>query len=260
MTTTDEKLAKSLTARSTELIRFLPYLLQDLWELGSSPEVMADLLRHYVPRPDALRVLDLACGKGAVSVGLARSLGGEVKGIDLLEDFVAYARNKAVEFGVADRCTFEVGDANAAVAVERGWDVVVLGAAGDVLGSYEETLAKLEGTVRPGGHLLIDDAFLREAGGAVRYRHEYLTRDEWLELLGRHGLALIAAVEGDDDAVREVNDANLRAIARRAAELAALHPDQKALFDDYLKGQEDEGADLADQVVGVTLLIQKASS
>jgi len=29
-----EKLAKSLTAETTELIPYLPYLLQDLWELG----------------------------------------------------------------------------------------------------------------------------------------------------------------------------------------------------------------------------------
>ena len=30
----EEKLARSLTADSTQLIPYLPYLLQDLWELG----------------------------------------------------------------------------------------------------------------------------------------------------------------------------------------------------------------------------------
>lgn len=38
MSNVEEKLAKSLTAESTELIPYLPYLLQDLWELGSSPK------------------------------------------------------------------------------------------------------------------------------------------------------------------------------------------------------------------------------
>lgn len=258
MAATEEKLAKSLTARSTALIEFLPYLLQDLWEIGSSPEVMAELLRRHVPRPGTLRVLDLACGKGAVSVGLARTLGCEVKGIDLLEEFVAYARGKARELGGADRCSFEVGDANAAVEAERGWDVVILGAAGDILGSYEETLEKLAGTVRPGGYLLIDDAFLREANRAVRYEHDYLTREQWLALIGRQGLALVEAVEEADDALRELNDANTRAIARRAVELTALHPDKRALFDDYVRSQQDESEDLADAVVGVTLLLQQA--
>jgi ubiquinone/menaquinone biosynthesis C-methylase UbiE len=258
MATTEEKLAKSLTAGSTRLIEFLPYLLQDLWEIGSSPEVMTELLRRHVARPGALRVLDLACGKGAVSVALARSLGCEVKGVDLLADFVAYARDKAREHGVAGRCTFEVADANAAVERERGWDVVILGAAGDILGTYEETLAKLARTVRPGGYLLIDDAFRREPEAAVRIPHDYLTREQWLALVARQGLVFLEAVEAADDELRDLNDANTRAIARRAAELSAILPDLKALFDDYVKRQEGESDDLADAVVGVTLLLRKA--
>lgn len=259
MATTEEKLAESLTAGSTRLIEFLPYLLQDLWELGSSPEVMAELLRRHVPEPEAMRVLDLACGKGAVSVALARSLGCEVKGVDLLPDFVAHARDKAREYGVAGRCTFEVADANAAVERERGWDVAILGAAGDILGSYEETLAKLAGTVRPGGYLLIDDGFLREPNLAVRYPRVYLTREQWLAVVARQGLTLVEAVEAVDDELAGLNDANTRAIARRAAELAAIHPDLKPLFDDYVKSQEDECDDLAHAVVGVTLLLRKAA-
>ena len=31
---TEEKLARSLSAETTELLPFLPYLLQDLWALG----------------------------------------------------------------------------------------------------------------------------------------------------------------------------------------------------------------------------------
>jgi hypothetical protein len=38
MSTVEEKLAKSLTAESTELIPYLPYLLQDLWELRLIPQ------------------------------------------------------------------------------------------------------------------------------------------------------------------------------------------------------------------------------
>ena len=33
MSSTEKKLAQSLTAESVELIPYLPYLLQDLWEL-----------------------------------------------------------------------------------------------------------------------------------------------------------------------------------------------------------------------------------
>jgi len=47
MSTVEEKLAKSLTAESVELIPYLPYLLQDLWELGSSPPDMEHTQIHH---------------------------------------------------------------------------------------------------------------------------------------------------------------------------------------------------------------------
>ncbi|WP_207706943.1 hypothetical protein [Alkalibaculum sporogenes] len=45
MSNVEEKLAKSLTAESTELIPYLPYLLQDLWELGSSPKDIINMIQ-----------------------------------------------------------------------------------------------------------------------------------------------------------------------------------------------------------------------
>jgi len=63
--TVEEKLAKSLTAESVELIPYLPYLLQDLWELGSSPKDILEMITKHIPVSKETKVLDLACGKGA---------------------------------------------------------------------------------------------------------------------------------------------------------------------------------------------------
>ena len=95
MKTTEEKLAKSLTAESTELIPHLPYLLQDLWEMGSSPKDMLELVRKHIHVSMKTKVLDLECGKGAVSVYLAKELGRRVKGIDLIPEFIDVALEKA---------------------------------------------------------------------------------------------------------------------------------------------------------------------
>ncbi|MGE5494631.1 MAG: hypothetical protein ACM3S4_04950 [Burkholderiales bacterium] len=57
-----EKVAKSLTAESTALLPYLPYLLQDLWELGSSPDEIVSAItllispvsnRHNEPTPSS---------------------------------------------------------------------------------------------------------------------------------------------------------------------------------------------------------------
>ena len=96
MEAVEEKLAKSLSAEgSVELIPYLPYLLQDLWELGSSPEDMIEIVREHIMISDSTRVLDLACGKGAVSIRMAIELGVLVKGIDIIPEFVEYARQKS---------------------------------------------------------------------------------------------------------------------------------------------------------------------
>ena len=58
------------------------------------------------------RVLDLGCGLGASSVALARAYPrATVLGVDLDAASVAAARAAAAEAGVADRVSFEVGDA-----------------------------------------------------------------------------------------------------------------------------------------------------
>ncbi|MCL1847701.1 MAG: class I SAM-dependent methyltransferase, partial [Coriobacteriia bacterium] len=146
-----EKLARSLSWETMDLLPFIPYLLQDFWELGGDPEVMIELIEKHVSISERTRVLDLACGKGAVAVKLAQRLGIRVKGIDLTPEFIEHAVLKAKEFEVADLCEFLLGDINEAVTAEKDYDCVIYGAVGpEVLGGPVETLSKLKTTVRPG--------------------------------------------------------------------------------------------------------------
>lgn len=68
MSNVEEKLVKSLTAEYAELIPYLPYLLQDLWELGTSPKAIIDMIQKHIKVSEKTKVLDLACGKGAASI------------------------------------------------------------------------------------------------------------------------------------------------------------------------------------------------
>ncbi|MCG8538694.1 MAG: class I SAM-dependent methyltransferase, partial [Clostridia bacterium] len=102
MSNVEEKLAKSLTAESTELIPYLPYLLQDLWELGSSPKDIENLISKHIEISERTKVLDLACGKGAVSVSLAKRFTCKFTGIDIIPEFIDFSKKKAKEYGVGN--------------------------------------------------------------------------------------------------------------------------------------------------------------
>lgn len=252
-----ERLAQSLTGESAEILPFLPYLLQDLWELGSSPEEMLRLLETCLPIRKDDRVLDLGCGKGAVSVRLAAALGCRCKGVDLMADFIWYAREKAEEYGVGGRCEFAVGDIARAVTEERNYDLVIYGAVGNVLDSREETLKALAGTVRPGGHVLLDDAYLEEDGAEeLRFSGEYPTLTRWRDLFRKAGLTLAAihTAQGENPG----HERDFLCIRRRAEELAAAYPSRRALFERYVQSQQNEYADLEERLVGAVFLLRKA--
>ncbi len=247
----EEKLAASLTAKTTELIPHLPYLLQDLWELGSNPEEILELVRRNVAAGTKLRILDLACGKGAVSIKLAKELGCHVKGIDILPDFIDYAKQKVLEFGVLDLCSFTIEDINLSVSKERDYDIVILGAAGEVLGSPDITIQKLKNTIRPAGFIIIDDCYRREG-----MTSNYLSYEQWLDIFEKVGVKLIEAKCSSEDELADINDKNNTFIINRANELKKQYPEKAPIFDSYINSQLAECDELENKVVTVTWMLK----
>ena len=253
----ERKLAGSLTAEDTALIPFLPYLLQDLWELGTSPRIVSTLVRRHIPEPSGKRFLDLACGKGAVSVTLAKDFKAQVTGIDILPDFISFAEQKAAQAGVASFCRFRTGDITKEVMTERAYDCVILGAAGDVLGTPEETVRLLGSTLRPGGRIIIDDAFLQDSDAEITYKnYTYLTRRQWQDVFDRCGVRCVEAVTEWEPTQAETNGSDMQNIRRRARELISRHPNCEALLASYVASQENEYRDLEEALTGVVWLLQ----
>ncbi|MDD3670378.1 MAG: class I SAM-dependent methyltransferase [Sphaerochaetaceae bacterium] len=251
MHTVEEKLAKSLTAESIDLIPYLPYLLQDLWQLGSSPNDMIEMLTKHTYVSKTTRVLDLACGKGAVSVTLADTIGCSVKGIDILPEFIDYAINKAHEFGVEKLCEFIIGDINESVKIEKEYDVVIFGAIGEVLGDPEQTITFLKNTVKKGGYILLDDAYSHEETDG-----KYQTREQWIHVFNNTGVKLIAEKIMDEEELTSINNEQQELIIRRAEELKTALPERAQLFDGYIHSQQEECEELKSDVSGVTMLLQ----
>lgn len=243
----EDKLAQSLSAQTTELIPFLPYLLQDLWELGGIPGDICELLQPHMETE--MRVLDLACGKGAVGIQIAKAFRSRVKGIDIMPAFIESAREMAARCGVEDLCEFETGDINEAVERERGYDIVVLSAIGDVLGDPLMTLQKLRRTVGPGGFIVLDDAYAREEA------QNGLAKARWYTVFYDAGVAVLAEQETAQDKIADINAFNQAHIERRALELKQKHPELSQLFDGYVQNQQRECDSMMDDLVGVLWLL-----
>ena len=262
-TETEKKLACSLTAETTELIPFLPYLLQDFWLLGSDPNAMTELIKTHVDYSENTKVLDLACGKGAVSIKIAQELRIKIKGIDLLPEFIEFAAKKAKEHKIEKLCDFVVEDINEAVKKEKDYDIVILGAVGNVLGSPAETLSKLKATIKMGGYILIDEAYLLDDVNQenVLYKnYEYLTEKQWWDLFKEADLELIKTVSASDLDSPENPDSDfgMANITKRANELIKNYPDKKNIFEGYINSQQREYDDLENNIEGVIWILKKA--
>jgi 2-polyprenyl-3-methyl-5-hydroxy-6-metoxy-1,4-benzoquinol methylase len=220
--------------------------------LGCVPDDIVWMIREHAAVGEEAKVLDLACGKGAVSVHIAKSLGFSVKGIDIVPEFIEIAKDKAKEYGVTQLCTFCAEDIHKSVAREKDWDIVIYGAVGDVLGEAAQILEKLKQVLRPGGYLVIDDAYHLGAPGG-----QYLTKEQWAIRIEAAGYRFIAEKITDAEEIAALNRVQQAQIARRAQELILSHPQQKQLFLDYLESQREECEALENTLAGVVFILKK---
>jgi SAM-dependent methyltransferase len=248
----EDSVSKTLDG-TPEVLPFLPELLQDLWSLGSPPERSLALLRPLGLPPGETRLLDLGCGKGAVSVRLAAELRFRAVGVDGCPEFLETARQKAVEFRVEALCEFVHADIRDFVGTARDFDVAILASVGNVLGGPRETVERLRGCVRPGGYLLIDDGYLKSRGSF----HHFRPRGETLRELLAHGDELVREVENPDDEIARINESYLRDIRKRARSLMARRPELAPRLREYLRSQEQECASMSRHFRGATWLIRR---
>ena len=132
-----QSVANSLEAEE-KLLPYMPYLLQDLWALGSSVNQILDLISTLPLSSDSAKVLDLGCGKGAVSIRIASKFRFDVVGVDAMSEFLKGARRKSSEYRVSDLCCFIERDILTYVTNEHNFDIVILASLGGIFGSNRQ--------------------------------------------------------------------------------------------------------------------------
>ncbi len=151
------------------------------------------------------RQLDLACGKGEMLCRWAARFGLEGVGIDISEVFLAAARERARELGVADRVRFEAGDAGRLEAREASYDIVSCIGATWIGGGLAGTLRLMRPALRPGGLMLVGEPYWTEPPPREAVAGMGCQPDDFASLAGTldrfegAGLELVEMVLADGD-------------------------------------------------------------
>lgn len=256
METLEKSIIISLDGNNDDLFPYLPYLLQDLWEIGSNPDVIINLLQKQQFAPDPhFHVLDLGCGKGAISVRLAHKFGFQIHGIDGMPAFIAEGQQQAQKYQVSEHCQFEVGDIRQQVKKLKNYDLIILGSIGPVLGDVETTLQQVKLCLKPTGYIILDDGYVPDANQANA--PHYPTRTAVLTQIQRAGLKIVAEYYNERSDIVESDTYIFKKIKQRAEELKQQHPEKADLFDAYVKAQAEENSILENQIKCVTWLLQR---
>lgn len=127
----------------------------------SSPEKIR-LLADYCRVRDGLRVLDVGSGKGYLLRTWAKEWRIEGTGLEINPWFVAEARARTEEGGVADRVTFIEGPALDFTPEPGAYDIVLCIGASFALEDFSHAVPWMLGALKPDGVLATGEPFLNQ--------------------------------------------------------------------------------------------------
>lgn len=260
-----ESISESLDSNNPEIFPFLPYILQDIWEIGASAEAIGNLIKTHFQSTSGLKILDLGCGKGAISIQIAKELGCLCVGIDAMPEFIEEARTKSTEWGTDKLCAFFHADIRQVVDGFRGYDVIILGAIGPILGDYFQSLTRLKPNLNPGGIIIIDDGYfddtpktenVQNEESKTTFRHpRVLLKTQILEQISEAGFILKEEMFFKPDFIESSNKDIFDPLKSRCEELMLIHPDKKHIFEEYIQTQEEENQLMESVITCTTMLL-----
>jgi len=200
------------------------------------------LLPHLA---DGLRLLDVGCGPGTLTVDLARLVApsGEAVGVDISESVVAEAAAHAALAG-AGNVTFQAGDFRAVGLPEASFDVVhahqVLQHLRDPVGA----LAAMARLARPGGIVAARDVDYR----SMVWTPDDSRLDRWLEIYLAVSDHIGVAADAGRWLLRWALDAGLADVAYTTSTWTFATPADRAWWGE-LWAERVVGSSLAGQAV-----------
>lgn len=255
MDTVKKSIVKSLDGSDFGLFPYLSYLLQDLWEIGASPEIIIDIIKKHGILKNESRILDLGCGKGAILIRLVKKFKCHGHGIDALPEFIEEAKKYAKKNKVLQKCKFEIGDIRRMVNHLQGYDLVILGSIGPVFGDIKSTLLKIQTCIKDDGYVILDDGYL--SNKSTLNSPIYFKESEFLLQIESGKMKIVDKTLLNSAYIKKSNKQIYDRIHKRVLELIEKYPEDRSIFDGYLKSQEEENALLENHIACVTWLLKK---
>ena len=254
--TIEESIITAMDGTDTALVKYLPYILQDFWEIGSSPEEIIKIIRKYKTNYSDLDVLDLGSGKGAVSIKISSELKCKCFGIDAIDDFVIFSNNKVQELSVNNICAFETNDMRTRIKALKKYDIIILAATGPVFGNYYETLLQLTPHLNKDSLIIIDDAYVED--NCKKNYPNLFRKCDLINQINNAGMKLIDEITNDEiPGVSEGYRNEFENIQKRCIELVEKYPNDKKLFLDYVEKQKEEYEILENEITPVIMVIKQ---
>jgi len=254
--TIEESIISAMDMTNTGVIKYLPYILQDFWELGTSSEEVIKIIKKHKPKFSNLKVLDLGSGKGAISIKIASEFGYNCFGIDVIDDFVKFSNKKAKELFVDNLCTFETNDIRTRIKTLEKYDIILSIAIGRVFGNHYEALTEFSPHLNENGLIIIDDAYVED--DCTEDHPNILRKREMLEQINNAGMDLIEIITADEiTKVDEDFEKQFNNIQKRCLELIEKYPEDKELLLEYIEQQKGEYDILSNEIVGAMFVIKK---
>ena len=177
-------------------------------------EIHAARYRFAARRVAGQRVLDLACGVGYGSAILKLAGAGQVTGVDLSDQAVAYARERYAAPGVSFIC----GD-GASFSPDNLFDVVVSLETIEHVPDARGFVAQLARFVAPGGVLIGSVPTTLSSDVNPHHLHDF-SADEFRALFVSNGLALVDEMTQ----IQRFSPLRLRKLAGHSARSYQLRP------------------------------------
>jgi len=242
---------KSLDINDDSIIKYIPYLLKDLWELGGCNKVILDLVKKHQLISKNSQVIDLCCGKGSAIIALATNYSGFYYGVDIIKEFIQEGKEKIKDIDLKGNVTLIADDISNIINQDSKYDLIIFGYDTEILGTIKESLDKIQKIKTKNGSIIFETVYKIDDYDDNNFPTKKMLEKE----INNCNLSIKDMIVWEQDYLISMNIENNIKIKKRVDELINFEPDKKQLFLEFYENQLKESNILDNYLRCVSILL-----